>query len=106
LLGYRLLQQNQPDSHGSSRLIVMPRESGASSNSRAIAEMMQRLNRGRWIPDRPVKPGDDGSGIQVLETEHRVRNVHFRFCALSFRDTIRMPSYTDCRQMRVTVRET
>jgi hypothetical protein len=73
LLGYRLLQQNRPDSNGSSRLIVMPRESGASSNSRAIAEMMQRLNRGRGIPDRPVTPGDDGSGIQVLVTPSECR---------------------------------
>src|SRR5271167_2303956 len=61
---------------------------GASGNPCAIAEMMRCPNRGRWIPDRPVKPGDDGSGIRVLETDHRPAQ-----CALLRRDTIRMRSY-------------
>jgi hypothetical protein len=24
-----------------------------------------------WLLDRPVEPGDDGNGIQALETEHQ-----------------------------------
>jgi hypothetical protein len=57
------------DSDGSSGPIVMPRESGASSNHRAIGETMPCPNRGPRLLDRPVKPGDGGNGIQALATE-------------------------------------
>jgi hypothetical protein len=45
----------------------MPCESGASSNLCAIGEIMLCP----WLLDRPVKPGDDGNGMQALETEHQ-----------------------------------
>jgi hypothetical protein len=57
-------------SDGSSGLIVMPRESGASSSPCASVKLCCAQIAVPWLLDRPVKPGDDGNGIQALEIEH------------------------------------